>query len=102
MVERFLTEPTLADVRQELNMGSLAPGRVRVLTDTADLAVCRTLRDGLQLGARPVPRKAFYYYADGFYFIPAVYQLEPGDLYIGHSSLLILDRNLIPLKSIAM
>lgn len=98
-VERFLTLPHVAPVREQYQVTGVDPAHLRLLSDRTDAATCRKIR---ALVSPPAGRKYqwAFYEADGFLFVMGIgeYVRQPqpsGRRRIDEYSdpLYVLDRN---------
>lgn len=94
LAARFLTDPDYADFRAESGMTGTDPSSLRVLTDSADLSVCRRIdtltQRGGSIGESGLGPYVFYR-AGNRYIVVSRRVLPPGQYELGWSYLVVLD-----------
>jgi hypothetical protein len=99
LVMSFLSAPHRAATRTRLGVAGVDTGSVRVLAAPADTAICRQLAATVRTPAEGT-RKAVYYAAGSFYFVPV---LDTGTNRVGEfKPLLLFNAQLEFLESIGM
>jgi len=94
VLARFLTSADGMPIRERDEFGHVSAANVRLLTDTADSAVCQKLRSGLVFNDG-IQRTFAFYEADGFYFVATVRPPSSDGLtQLGFNPLIVLTRDL--------
>ncbi len=94
VLTRFLTSADGAPIRLRDGFAHASAANVRLLTDSADSAVCQKLRNGLTFNDG-IQRTFAFYEADGFYFVATVRPpSNDGMIHLGFNPLIVITRDL--------
>jgi hypothetical protein len=94
VLTRFLTSADGAPIRLRDGFAHASAANIRLLTDSADSAVCQRLRNGLTFNDG-IQRTFAFYEADGFYFVATVRPpSNDGMIHLGFNPLIVITRDL--------